>query len=167
MFLFLFSLHHFTQKSNTAGMLMLWFLTFRSFPKIFGYLQFPQWKISPIVSFPTHPCTLQAIFPYCAALHYNTFQHLPPHTAYLIDPFYAAPRLAVLYSGRLNSTHYIFSEWLVNISQFRERLGILSLAHFSIFSSDHLHTVLYLITNNMSLFSPEQGRSLVGPPIYH
>lgn len=112
--LFLFPFQHSAHRSDTAGMLVLWFPVFRNIPLELGYLQWPQQKTSLIAS-PPQLCTPQAMFTYHTAIHYNMFQHLPPHMTYLIDPFYAAPRLAVLYSGKVNSTHCFFSWQLVNI----------------------------------------------------
>lgn len=109
--LLLLSLHHSTHKSNIAGMRMLWFPAFRSFPQKFGYLQWPWQKTSLIASLPPIPVlhkpsshTAQQSITICSNICLLIWC-----TIYLIDPFYAAPRLAVHYSGRVNSTHCFFS----------------------------------------------------------
>ena len=74
---------------------------------------------------------------YCTVIHYNMFQHLPPHMMYNLFawPFLCCSRLAIHYCGKMNTLHLFLrspTSKYISIWQGKDDTGWIALQIFSI-----------------------------------
>lgn len=100
--------------------------------------------------------TPQAIFMYCTVIHYNMFQHLPPHMMYNLFawPFLCCSKLAIHYCGKMNTLHLFLrspTSKYISIWQGKDDTGWIALQIFSI-SVTILICLISLLYGNKTLF---------------